>query len=174
MDSIKPIDPNSHVSNPSGNLISFNKGEHKGNLFDWQVESSNIFIDAEVHLNFFNEFICLGSVSGEFMGELSYHFNVCCSWYSSLALPHRCRLARRWSSSSATATASTSTASSTPWVSTAENNIELVEDFGWGMSTGSSGLSSCTSASVRGRGLGLLGCLGGGSGCHLWGAGCLS
>ena len=150
VDSVKSINPYSHVSDSSCDFISFDKGEGESNLLDWQVESSNIFIDTEVCFDFFDEVICFGSITSKFVGEVSHHFNVCCSWYSSLALPCRCRLARRWSTSSTTASTSSSTASSTPRVSTVESNVELVEDFGRCVSTSSSGLSSRTTFGTGG------------------------
>ena len=35
LNSVESIDPNSHVSNPSSNLISFDKGEGEGNFLNW-------------------------------------------------------------------------------------------------------------------------------------------
>ena len=58
-------------------------------------------------------------------------------------------------------------------MSMVESNVKLVEDFSRGVGSCSSCLSSCTTAGTGDRGLGLLGYLGGGSGCHT-GWGCLS
>ena len=54
IDVVKSIDPGAHVLNPSGDFISFDKGEGKGNLLDWRVKPSNVLVDTEIHLNFFN------------------------------------------------------------------------------------------------------------------------
>ena len=48
VDSIESVNPDTHVSYPSGNFVSFDKGEGKGDFLDWRIESCNVFIDAEV------------------------------------------------------------------------------------------------------------------------------
>ena len=35
LDSVESVDPDSHVSDPSCDFVSFDKGEGKGDLFDW-------------------------------------------------------------------------------------------------------------------------------------------
>ena len=55
-----------------------------------------------------------------------------------------------------------------------ESNVELVEDFGGGMSTSSCGLSCHTMVGTRDGSLGLLGYLGYGGGCHCCNGGFLS
>ena len=150
VDKVESVNPYSHVPDPSCNFVSLDKGEGKGDFFDWRIESSNIFVDSEVCFDFFDEIICLGSVAGEFMGEVSHCFNICCSWYNSLALPCGCRLAQRRTSSATAASTSSSTTSSSTWVSMAECNVELIEDFGRGMSTSSSCLSSHTTSGTGG------------------------
>ena len=35
IDVIESVNPGAHVLDPSGNFISFDKGEGKGNCFDW-------------------------------------------------------------------------------------------------------------------------------------------
>ena len=165
LDLVEPVNPYSHVSDPSCHFVSFDKGESKGDLFDWRIESCNVFIDAEVCFDFFDEFVGFGSIAGELVGEVSHCFNICCSLYWSLALACGCRLARRRTSAA--------TAASTAWVSTTECNVELVEDFGGGMSTSSGCLSSRTTSGTGSCCLGLLGSLGGGGGRHSGAGWCL-
>ena len=63
MDMIESINPGAHVFDPSGNFISLDKGEGKGNFLDWRIKPSDVLIDVEICFNFFDEVICFGAIA---------------------------------------------------------------------------------------------------------------
>ena len=73
LDSVESVDPYPHVSDPSCDLISFDKGEGEGDFFDWRIESCNVFIDAKVRFDFFDKFISFGPILLRSLGFLSSH-----------------------------------------------------------------------------------------------------
>ena len=65
MDMIESVNPGAHVFNPSGDFISFDKGEGKGDLFDWRIKPSDILVDVEISFNFFNEIVHFGAIASK-------------------------------------------------------------------------------------------------------------
>ena len=86
MDVIESINPCAHVFDPSGNLISFDKGEGKGNFLDWRIKPGNVLVDTEICFNFFDEVIRFGAIACKDCWFLAHGSNVCCNQDRSLAL----------------------------------------------------------------------------------------
>ena len=136
MDVIESVNPGAYVFDPSGNFVSFDKGEGKGSLLDWRIKPGDILVDVEICFNFLDEVICFGPIACKDCWFLAHGSNVCCNWDRSLALACWLRLGRRSCiTSTTTTTASSSSASSTTSSSTAmvdlvtEGVIKLVDDF---------------------------------------------
>ena len=100
MDMIESVNPGAHVFNPSGDFISFDKCEGKGDLFDWRIKPSNILVDVEISFNFFNEIVHFGAIASKDCWFLTHGSNICCNQDRSLALPCQLRLGRRSCTSS--------------------------------------------------------------------------
>ena len=86
MDMIESVNPCAHVFDPSSNLVSFDKGEGKGNFLDWRIKPSNVLVDAEICFNFLNEVVCFGVITCKDCWFLAHGSNVCCNQDRSLAL----------------------------------------------------------------------------------------
>ena len=138
VDMVQSINPGAHVFNPSGNFISFDKGEGKGDFLDQRIEPGNILVDVEISFNFFNEVVCLGAIACKDCWFLAHGSNICCNWDRSLALHCWLRLGRRsCTTPTTTSTASSSATSPSTLVVglTTEGSVELVDDFLWVIGT---------------------------------------
>ena len=63
IDVIESINLGAHVFDPSGDFISFDKGEGKGDFLDWRIKPGDILVNVEVCFNFFDEVICFGAIA---------------------------------------------------------------------------------------------------------------
>ena len=135
VDMIQSVNPGAYVFNPSGDFISFDKGEGKGNFLDWRIKPSDVLVDAEISFNFFNEVVHFGAIACKDCWFLAHGSNVCCNWDRSLPLARWLRLGRRSCTTSTTASTTTTTSSSSSTTSvvglTTEGGVELVDDFLW-------------------------------------------
>ena len=79
IDVVKSVNLCAHVFDPSGDFISLDKGEGKGNFLDWRIKPSNILVDAEICFNFFNEVICFSAIACKDCWFLAHGSNICCN-----------------------------------------------------------------------------------------------
>jgi hypothetical protein len=56
-DGVEPVNPDSHITYPSFNVWSFDKGESDSDFSDGGVESCDILINLEVGFDLFDESI---------------------------------------------------------------------------------------------------------------------